>query len=81
MEPREWSLDVFAFLWALAALFDLGSYDPVAPTTVHVAIGIAAVALLLRPSSTLRLILLAGLQVFGWFVDSPAVSTTRLSVP
>lgn len=71
---------LFAVCWALAALFHLAGNprptflpDSAAFTVVQVAVGVAAVAVLLRPHSVGRLVLLAGLVPISAWLEAPIV--------
>lgn len=64
----------FAFLWAAATLFHIASFDKWGDSLQAFVLGAAAIAVMVRPSSVPRLLLLATVQLYSVAVDLPNVS-------
>ena len=67
------AFSLFCTLWAAATLFHMASFGKLG-TIYHFLLGLSAIWLLFRPSSCLRLLLLAGFQLYEVWTHLPVVS-------
>jgi len=71
---------IFAFLFAIAALFHQARLEDFSSVFPDLAVSIAAIALLLRPSSTARFLVLLAFEAAAVATDLPAVVNHSLFV-